>query len=246
MKLWLFSMLLSTAMGGMNPCHENKGSLGKGGNGYEPVTCKNVKFSPQLCRACLLKPPTSNGNFKTCNAIYDLSRPWCRNQLRQYARMNADCDPVRTEQVKDFNNAKNREGLDYFVYSVCEQCCDCVPRGASVSQYPWRKANNKLLSVNRGNCPAHAWYDVCTVWPEIETITFPNGSPKPNFRRGKLCPRLTKWMSRPNNNPWLFKSFLWVDPPIKNFFLTFFKVVNCKDRQVWSRCTDLESKQNRL
>lgn len=243
--LLLFA-LVATCTANMNPCHQNKRSLGKGGGGFEPVTCKNIRFPPKLCRACRLKPPRPNGNFRNCNAIYDLSTRWCRDELRKYARLNAACDPVRKKQVRNFDHARNREGLDYFVYSVCEQCCDCVPRGSLPSQYPWRKANNKLLTPNRGNCPAHAWYDICTVWPDIESITNPNGFPKPNWKVSKLCPKLTNWIGRPANNPWLFKSYTWVDPPIKNFFDQFFKVVKCSDRDIWSRCTDLESKQNRL
>lgn len=237
-----FTWMLTSVMGGsMSPCHPNKYSLGQG------VTCQKVVLPGWLCSSCRLKPPAKNGEFQDCRSIYDLTAPRCRAALRTYASKNAKCDPIRRRQVMDFSKLENIQGLDYFVYAVCEQCCDCIPRGSKLWQYQLRKNMGNLLSVNRGNCPAHAWYDICAVWPKVRYVVRPNGLPLPYTKTPPLlCPLLTTWIRRPENNPWLLKSYAFVDPPIKQFFLSYFKVANCALPFVWRSCINLERTQQRL
>lgn len=230
--------------GSSNPCHNNKASFG------HKVTCEKVVVPGSMCGACKLKQPQNNGDFKNCRSIYDITAPACQEELKYYAWLNRDCDPVRKKQVENFRSKKNVRGLDYFVYSMCEQCCDCIPRGAKLFQYKSRQKKGTLMLVNRGNCPAHAWFDVCKVLPEIRYVERPNGKLAPNMKNGqvppKLCPALTSWIRRPQNNPWLYKSYLTVDAPINNFFQSFFDVVNCRSSAVWTSCLELEQKQDRL
>lgn len=233
--------LVTTILASKNPCHNNKWQQGQG------VTCEKVVLPRWLCAACRLKPPQASGDFKNCRSIYDVTGPQCKSALQTYAWYNRECDPVRLRQVADFSNAANVEGLDYFVYSVCEQCCDCVPRGSAPMQFWSRRSMNTLLNANRGNCPAHAWYDICAVWPKVRYVVDPNGLPTPKQQNPNyLCPMLTTWIKRPENNPWLLKSWLWIDPPINDFFLSFFEVADCAHQRVWQSCADLEDKQNRL
>lgn len=229
----------SNATSDVNPCHPRKGALGRG------VTCEKVVMPNWLCSACTLRPFRSNGHFEDCANIYDLDSSSCQNQLKQYARKNKDCDPVRYKQVQDFNNTANRMGLDYFVYSICEQCCDCVPFGAKRSQYKARLESNTLLNAARGNCPAHAFYDICKVWPKVRYVSSISDSDNPKWMK-TICPELTKWIKRPENVKWLPQSDVVIAPPIKNFFRRFFRVAKCGKRNIWKRCVDLEGAQKRL
>lgn len=243
----LIAAVLCTSIadaGSPNPCHKNKESFGR------KVTCQKVVVPGWMCGACTLKEPQNNGDFKNCRSIYDIKAPACQEQLKYYAWLNRDCDPVRKKQVADFSNEENVRGLDYFVYSMCEQCCDCVPRGSNLFQYKNRQKEGTLMLVNRGNCPAHAWFDVCKVLPQIRYVERPNGQFAPIMKNGqlppKLCPALTTWIKRPQNKNWLYKSYLTVELPINNFFQSFFNVLNCRSRVVWNSCVDLEGKQKRL
>lgn len=233
--------LLTTIFASKNPCHSNKSLQGRG------VTCGKVVLPRWLCSACRLKPTAPSGDFKNCQSIYDLTNLQCQSALRAYAWRNRKCDPVRARQVQDFNNTDNVKGLDYFVYAVCEQCCDCVPRGSKPIQFWSRRSMNTLLSVNRGNCPAHAWYDVCAIWPKVRYVVDQFGLPAPSSQvPNYLCPMLTTWIKKPQNNPWLLKSWLYVDPPIKDFFISFFRAANCGQQRVWQSCTNMEYKMGRL
>lgn len=238
LKTLILALSVAFAIASRNPCHESKGSNGAG------VTCEKVRLPPKLCGACKLKPPGPGGNFVNCKAIYDLDDPACKLQLENYARMNRHCDPVRSRQVENFSNPANKMGLDYFVYSVCEECCDCIPIGAKVSQYDDRKKNNTLYSSRRGNCPAHAAYDICLIWPNVKFVS--GAKSKDQFWRPKICPLLRSWLNSPQSNNWLEKSFVPMDNRILEFLNRFGRVARCGNRDTWMRCHGLEEAQKRV
>lgn len=231
-------LTVTLAAAGRNPCHDNKGSNGAG------VTCEKIVLPPKLCGACKLKPPGPGGNFVNCKAIYDLDDPACRAQLENYARLNRNCDPVRVRQVENFSVPANKMGLDYFVYSVCEECCDCIPIGARSDQYSTRKEKNTLLSSRRGNCPAHAAYDICLIWPNVKFVSGPFS--KDQFWRPKICPLLKSWLRSPQSNNWLERSVVPMDKRIFEFLTRFGRVARCRNRDTWMRCQMLEENQKRL
>ncbi len=99
--------------------------------------------------------------------------------MQKYVEANP-CDVKRVKAMADLavnpNDDKARGVVDYFLYSVCEQCCDCVPMGANSVLYPQylarhTAANPTLYSATRGNCPAHAEYDICMVAPKVTHFT---------------------------------------------------------------------------
>lgn len=240
-SLTAISFFLLLANAEKNPCHNNKDAQGS------EVTCEKVVVPRWLCSNCPLKPPSSSGDFKNCRSIYDIQAPKCKYYLKLYAKLNKQCDPVRYRQTRDFNNSANIEGLDYFVYSVCEQCCDCVPRSSKLSEYKNRQMNNNLMDPKRGNCVAHAYYDICKVLPKIKYVVDPqNKFPFTAPFKPYVCPLFTKWMARPENKNWVLTDGHYIDPPIARFFNNFFKVVNCGARKVWGSCVNLEGKQGRL
>lgn len=225
----------------MNPCHRDKEGQGRG------VSCEKVIFPRWLCANCRLKPPASNGNFQDCRSIYDIKAPKCQHYLKVYAEKNKKCDPVRFKQVQNFNDERNVEGLDYFVYSMCEQCCDCVPRGAKDEQYSKRRQSGGLMDAQRGNCVAHAFYDICKVLPKIRYLVDPGDKfTMKSTYKPFMCPQFTTWMRRKGNGNWIYSDNHYIDPPISRFFNNFFSVVNCRNKKVWQSCTDLEGKQGRL
>eukprot|EP01025_Chloroclados_australasicus_P000135 TRINITY_DN1006_c1_g1_i2.p3 TRINITY_DN1006_c1_g1~~TRINITY_DN1006_c1_g1_i2.p3 ORF type:complete len:123 (-),score=9.12 TRINITY_DN1006_c1_g1_i2:437-805(-) len=51
-----------------------------------------------------------------------------------------------------------RQRLDRILYTVCELCCDCIPKGAKPGDY--------TLDVKRDNCPLHFDADNCNYFPD--------------------------------------------------------------------------------
>lgn len=102
-----------------------------------------------------------DGVFKECENIYRLSHPACQAQIKNYSVLYP-CDCIRAAKVSD-SGPRNRRMQDYFVYSVCEECCDCMPYGARAYQYVTREEKGvpSLTSFYRGNYPAHAHYYIC-------------------------------------------------------------------------------------
>ncbi len=151
--------LLRTVKGGF-PCHANRRALGAWG-------CQSATLPYGLCKACPIKPVKPNGDFKDCKSIFNLDAPQCLPKLKQYVQLNP-CDKQRKNQVQQWTTSKQpwikkqaKQKLDYFIYALCEECCDCIPK--SSLHVPWWKAKqneNLLYTSKRGNCPAHAHFDV--------------------------------------------------------------------------------------
>ena len=244
LALSLFLHIIPSARAtGTAPCHSNRKFQGDG------VNCEIIKLPPKLCKVCKLRPTLARGMFASCSRIYDLMPLACRRLLRKYARLNP-CDEKRNAQVQDFSNPENVLGLDYFVYSVCEECCDCIPRGTkSKEDYTQLKAAGTLIKVDRANCVTHANFDVCKVWPNIRFIYKGRQSvPDAEELEDKwpiICPKIRKW-----KDEFPGKTFNVDEVPIpadiRQFLTRYTSVAPCRDRTVWEECFDLEKSQNRL
>ncbi len=145
---------------GVFPCHSGRENLGAAG-------CTDITLPYNLCVKCPLRDVAWNGDFKDCRSIYDIDAPGCQGQLIEYVQMN-QCDWRRAEQVDQWVNSGDpwikeqaKEKLDYFVYAICEQCCDCIPIGSTNLDHSAAvQDESKLYTHTRGNCAAHAHYDV--------------------------------------------------------------------------------------
>lgn len=226
-------VLSSPADANKNPCHPNKWANGEFG-------CEKVVIPAGLCNQCQLKAHQGNGNFQDCKSIYNLGTAGCKAQLNQYVNMNP-CDKKRKNQMANFG--ANKVGLDYFVYSVCEQCCDCVPFGATAGQYDSRKASGGLFQANRGNCPAHAYYDICKVLPNVKYFSKPGQGDQGGYQ--KACPALKQWFNSPASNNWL-GSTTSISPTVSKFLGSVFWNSGCGQKSVWQKCANLEQAQNRI
>lgn len=217
------------------PCHKGKTTLAAPG-------CKAVTIPAGLCTQCKLrKVNDKNGNFINCKSIYNLDNGQCKAKLQQYVKANA-CDGKRKQQVAAWN-AHSKMQLDYFVYSLCEQCCDCVPNGALPAQYAQRKNKRSLLHNARGNCPAHAFYDICKIWPNIETLS-PGGGKKGNGV--KACAQLSKWFHSPAASNWINNHNTPLSGALRNFLNNVNVANQCGNKQVWQACALMEQKQKRI
>ena len=153
-----FLCFISVAFGqGKSPCHSNKVQMGQG------VQCKHIQWPSNLCAKCPLKETNGNGEFFNCKSIYNLNNPGCKAEIQKYVNANP-CDFKRKEQLKAWTSWSIQQ-LDYFVYSMCEECCDCIHEGRTPGQYFWLKGIHTpqkptLYTPKRGNCPSHAYFDV--------------------------------------------------------------------------------------
>lgn len=145
---------------GVFPCHGAREQLGAAG-------CTDITLPHDLCVKCPLRDVAWNGDFQNCRSIYNIHAPGCQGQLIDYVKMN-QCDWRRAEQVDQWVNSPDpwvrdqaKEKLDYFVYAICEQCCDCIPISSTWMDHSEAvQDEQKLYTYTRGNCAAHAHYDV--------------------------------------------------------------------------------------
>lgn len=226
-----------------NPCHAKR-DLGAGN------TCLIYVVPPALCSVCRLKDTNSGGKFADCRGIYDVGSDACRREVRRYAYKNRKCDPLRVAQVADYDN--QLEPLDFFLYAVCEECCDCVPTGALQREYDSRKRAKTLFDVaGRANCGTHAAVDVCKVWPKVRGIVNWSGRMPTKTKIDALpdvCPMLQKWRSaRAGRNSKLSQEEKDTVPlEAQPFLKQFVGVARCGNRRTWQRCVSLERNQSRI
>lgn len=221
-----------------NPCHEKR-YLGENSN------CETPVLPWKLCTECKLKETDPGGKFKDCKSIFDIQAPSCKYQLKKYAAMNP-CDQLRGRQVADFDN--NIESLDFFIYAICEECCDCVSVGAEVSDYyPLKRANELFDYETRANCATHVAVDVCKVFPKIKTaVKTVNDIPTPQQLANipYICSPLQDWRnsrsSLPEDQRELVPEFA------QGFLKNFSKAARCWKQSLWQDCVRLESDQNRI
>lgn len=209
--------------------------------------CKDIIIPKNLCRTCPLRSFDSEGNFNTSykKDIYDYDAPGCLDQIRNYVNLNP-CDTVRKRYLDTFQtNSFSRQRIAQFLYVVCEQCCDCVPQGAKVSEYLERKQDNTLHKYSRGNCPAHFHYDVCKLFPENrrfigENWVVRNSGPP-------ICPMVKEWIDSDFSTWWAANpDAAGLNKTVLNAFRRMVVNTKCRSRKVWADCVRLEKAQGRI
>lgn len=229
---------------GFFPCHPAKSRK------QTEVTCSTVRIPPAFCSRCALKPVTSNGQFARCNDIFQLETPSCQLALEEYVDLNRHCDPVREQAVDAWKagDASAATQLDYFMYSVCELCCDCVPMGISAAEYPALKAahseqNPALWAADRGNCPAHAQYDLCNVLPSVQAFVKPG---EPDMAMPPACPTLNTWLNSARSTNWQTNPDASIDDSTRIFLNGALRALECEREDVWRTCFHMEDLQNNI
>lgn len=218
-----------------NPCHPNKSGEGAAG-------CEAVVVPPGLCAACPLRAPLQDGNFEDCTRIFNLDAKGCRTKLREYVKLNP-CDSRRAALVEKWDFESKRQ-LDYFAYSLCEQCCDTVPKGAKAEQYEERNKDGTLWSLHRGNGPAHFVYDICTIFPNFKFFKLPWGTDHYDYPR--VCENLRGWLNSGAAENWITNFDVQITEPVQRALADSMMAFECHNRKTWLKCVDLESKQGRI
>lgn len=230
---------------GFYPCHPSKASPNT------DVKCTRVSLPPDLCSSCKLRPTNPNGEFVDCANIYDVTSLQCHSALRRYTSLNT-CDHVRKFAVEsyldDFDDNSAREVIDYFLYSVCENCCDCLPMGRIRSDYAallltHTTSNPTLWKENRGNCPAHAVYDVCQVLPNVGYFS---NEGDPNETVPPACPQLNEWLRSPAASGWQTNPESEITNGTRDFLRGLLQASRCSEELIWTRCYDMEESQDHL
>lgn len=245
MRVFIAAALLTLAAAqSFFPCHPTKPDVNN------EVTCSRVVLPPGLCKRCPLRPTRKDGRFVQCTRIYDTEGDDCHEALQEYVDENGKCDPVRKDALAKMLDGDEdaRMVIDYFLYSLCEQCCDCIPMGTEKSDYMkfargHSTSNPTLWKEDRGNCPAHAHFDVCKVVPNVRYFAQPGD---PEKRAPEACPLLKKWQRSDEFAEWQFNPQTNIVPDLQEFLSGMLAAIDCHDFDVWGKCYDMENKQNHL
>jgi len=206
-------------------------------------SCSVITIPRNMCNSCNLKPYDNRGRFPIRKEIYEIDEPACRAGIEEYARLNP-CDTPRVNQVADFEGSRSE--LGEFMYTVCETCCDCVPFGAEADEYEERREGGvaQLTQLRRGNCPAHAVFDVCGYWPNIRSTTVPGRAGKESWPI--ICPLLRDWLDSDAADGWQTNPNVSMDRRITRFLRRFNSNAGCRKSHVWMECTAMEQAQRRI
>lgn len=216
---------------------------------FQGSACTIARIPWNLCVSCKLKPFTGTGNgvsFGGVNRfdIYDLSTPECQSMIRRYVEYNP-CDQTRAKALQNLGTMESNLTLIYFMYSVCETCCDCIPIGAREDEYEERKAKGTLINIRRGNCAAHFRYDTCLVWNNAEQITGLKGRQWNNT--APWCQDFIDWQNSPNAQGWLRNddvsglTFL-----MRRAMKQLTRAARCNEEGQWKSCVRYEGAQGRV
>jgi len=233
------------ARGGANPCHKNS-------NKSKPSGCEQIRIPWGMCKACPIAPIVSNpvggqevGDFVDCTRTYDLSSSQCQAKIQRYVDVNS-CDTARSDALNNYLHSSDpgvvedsRQILDYFVYSICEQGCDCIPQENATRQ-------NRTAEVRRGNCQAHAYYDICRILPDIKLIKRVGTSSGDVTSLPKACDLLTDWFNSPASQGWAGQAYTAIEPSVTYFLERAVEAVQLSSWKVWNECFNLESAQGRI
>lgn len=212
----------------------------------EPGPCKHIRMPPNLCTSCQMKQHNDMGVFPGNNQrdIYEIDDA-CKTELNAYADMNK-CDTRYGNAIRTLDSlTSSYRRVAYFLYAVCEACCDCIPIGASADQYDDRKAAGTLINIRRGNCPAHFWWDTCKLWPEVRRITGKNGNPRDDLPN--VCDILEQWLDSPNGDRWPRNPNVdGLGRDEKRLLKQIVLRTKCTNKDVWQTCANLEEAQDRI
>lgn len=227
------------------PCHPSKSNYN-----YD-VTCSRVELPPQLCQRCPLRPSAPDGRFEDCSRIYDTENDVCHAAIQEYVDLNAHCDPIRSDALPKMlkGNDAAKQVIDYFLYSICEQCCDCIPMGTEKSDYMTLAHSHSasapaLWAEDRGNCPAHSHFDVCKNFPHVTYFAKPGDPAREGLPKG--CDMLRDWQRGPESSEWETNPKTNIVPELQDFLRGLLDAVDCADFAIWGKCYDMENKQNHL
>jgi hypothetical protein len=104
------------------------------------------------------------------------------------------------------------------------------------------------ISIARGNCQAHAYWDVCRILPNIKVIKSSN-KPWPGGSDSwqEVCPLLSSWMSTPDGKNFPNVANTDVHPQVDTFLRELIDASELlTDPNIYRNCLLLETSQGRV
>lgn len=232
LHLFPFLFFISPAPVFASTCHNKK---------HPAEGCSSLKIPVGLCGRCHLGKLNHDGSFEQCDEAFDIDDD-CVDALNEYVNLN-ECDWQRREALDFFTSDPSvvwaQHKLDFFLYAICEEGCDCIPQsGADINQPEY--------DVHRGNCPAHAYYDICKLFPNIKLIHL-MGTENDTGGLPDACPLLKDWLNSPASNNWLQNPDVELTGELEYFLERLSDATEvATDPVVWEYCFDVESKAGRI
>ena len=165
--------------------------------------------------------------------------------MQRYVDANP-CDQTRKKALANIDKLSRYKVMIYFMYSVCETCCDCIPIGAREHQYEERKKSKPLINIKRGNCAAHFHYDTCKIWPKARQITSLKGRAYKYSDKAQWCPDFKTWQFSPYAKGWLrndnVDGFTW---KMRRAMNSLAAKTRCGQETQWKNCVKMERAQGR-
>lgn len=191
------------------------------------------------------------GQFAKCDHIFDTAAASCLAKVGEYV----DANPCHTDLAEAYSSYTSSgsesalEDIDYMLYSLCEQCCDCVPMGVNLDDYDDLAASGNLMDVTRGNCPAHAVFDICKLHPfVVGFVSGGSGNEASNTsgNKGEICTKLDAWVRSAEGRKWQTNPETRLESSVADFLNGLTKAASCTDRSTWETCWDMENAQRHL
>jgi hypothetical protein len=224
-------------------------------NKAKSSACEKVTLPTGFCHACGVNAPlTSAGNYVNCKytsgfeTIATQTNQQCLALFENYVSTNP-CDTARSTALNLFRSAvaatreDGRQQIDYFVYAVCENGCDCIPQV---------NVNPSVLSIDphRGNCQAHTYYDICRIFPQIKLVRGAATVDGDVTRLPAVCPLITSWFRQDGAN-FRSKPYTPVVPAVEYFVNRLVEAEeliagSASTNVLWNECLTVELAQKRI
>lgn len=216
------------------------------------VDCEILLIPPGLCTACRIgefyMDGELSGNYKSCTKTYDMTANQCLDKLTAYVENNP-CDTERAAGLAEYNQDDDLElkehgriTLDYLLYALCENACDCFPR--QTAQY-----DTPAIDVNRANCPAHATLDICRgPFQHAKVIRKLGETHNDDLATlPKVCEALEEWYeSDLGQNP-LDNPYTPLETHVKTFLEGYMEALELHESTaLYNSCLDFEIAQRRV
>lgn len=174
--------------------------------------------------------------------IYTINQN-CRTKLQEYVDLNP-CDTAHASAFQTMDNdLESYKAIVYFLYSICEFCCDCIPIGATVDSFKSRKLAGTLLSIKRGNCAAHFVADTCRIWPNVGEIR-----KRKRVKGGDAwCGEFNTWRVSPFAENWGANDNVeGLTDRMVTAMTDLAKFAQCHKKRQWQDCARMEIAENKI
>lgn len=134
------------------PCHPNFSVKAEPGE----LGCDQISLPPGFCSSCPIGDFDELGQFYNCWETMKVDEPQCIAAMQEYVDLNP-CDQTRANSLNDMLTGTGeiaqlgRLRMDWFMFSICGQGCDCIPTVNAERETP-------AFDFARGNCKCRCFW----------------------------------------------------------------------------------------